>query len=66
MVTYSYEPLHKTLNERGLKLSWFRDKGLNSKTQARISSNMPVNLETIGLFCKELQVPIEKIIEIKY
>lgn len=61
----SYEPLHKTLREKGVVLSEFRNNFLNSRTQAAINSNKPVNLTTIEKLCKELNVPIEKIVEIK-
>jgi hypothetical protein len=61
----SYEPLHKTLREQGLVLSDFRGNFLNPRTQAAINSNKPVNLTTIEKLCKELNVPIEKVVEIK-
>jgi DNA (cytosine-5)-methyltransferase 1 len=62
----SYEPLHKTLREKGLVLSEFRGDFLNPRTQANINANRPVNLTTIEKLCKELNVPIEKIVEIKF
>jgi len=61
----SYEPLHKLLRERGLVISDFRGM-LNSKTIVRINNNESVQLRTIEKLCKELKVPIERIVEIKF
>lgn len=60
----SYAPLHETLKEKGYVLSDFRDKFLNSRTQAAINANKSVTLSTIEKLCIELDVPIEKIVKI--
>ncbi|ARC72402.1 XRE family transcriptional regulator [Bacillus licheniformis] len=59
-----YSPLFKCLNEKEIALSHFREKGLNSKTQARINKGQAVSLSTIEFLCKELDVPIECVVRI--
>lgn len=59
-----YSPLFKCLDEKGIALSFFREKGLNSRTQARISKGQAVSLSTIEFLCKELDVPIECVVRI--
>lgn len=59
-----YSPLFERLDNKRMKLSYFREKGLNSRTQARINKGEPVSLATIELLCKELDAPIEGIVRI--
>jgi DNA-binding Xre family transcriptional regulator len=61
----SYDPLHKTLEERGLTMNEMRkNKLLNSRTIARINKGQSVNLSTIEKICVFLDVPIEKVVRI--
>lgn len=61
----SYDPLHKTLEERGLTMNEMRkNKLLNSRTIARINKGQSVNLSTIEKICVYLDVPIEKVVRI--
>ena len=61
----SYDPLHKTLEERGLTINEMRkNKLLNSRTIARINKGQSVNLSTIEKICVFLDVPIEKVVRI--
>jgi DNA-binding Xre family transcriptional regulator len=61
----SYDPLHKTLKERGLTMNEMRkNKLLNSRTIARINKGQSVNLSTIEKICVFLDVPIEKAVRI--
>lgn len=61
----SYDPLHKTLKERGLTMNELRkNKLLNSRTIARINKGQSVNLSTIEKICVFLDVPIEKVVRI--
>ena len=61
----SYEPLRKTLKEKNMVLSDLRGKILNPRTQAAINSGKSVNLSTVEKICLALEVPIEKVVEIK-
>jgi DNA-binding Xre family transcriptional regulator len=60
----SYEPLHRTLREKGKTISEMRDVILNSRTIAKINRNESVNLRTINAICQHLDVPIESVVEI--
>jgi DNA-binding Xre family transcriptional regulator len=60
----SYEPLHRTLHEKGVTISSMRDTVLNSRTIAKIGRDESVNLKTIDAICKHLDVPIEKVVAI--
>jgi DNA-binding Xre family transcriptional regulator len=61
----SYEPLHRTLHEKGVTMSSMRDTVINSRTQAKINRNESVNLTTIADICRHLDVPIEKVVRIE-
>lgn len=61
----SFEPLHRTLSEKGMNISDMRDVILNSRTIAKINRNESVRLATIADICAFLDVPIEKVVEIK-
>ncbi|MGM0836000.1 MAG: helix-turn-helix domain-containing protein [Bacillota bacterium] len=60
----SYEPLHRTLAEKGMVISDMRDVILNSRTIANINRNQSVRLSTIAAICAYLDVPIEKVVEV--
>ena len=62
----SYTPLFKTLEDKGIVISSLRDHGIHPSTVASINSNKSVKLEKIEKICKVLQVPIEKVVEIKF
>jgi DNA-binding Xre family transcriptional regulator len=64
-MTISYEPLHRTLREKGITMSLMRGTVINSRTQAKINRNESVRLETIADICRYLDVPIEQVVEIK-
>jgi DNA (cytosine-5)-methyltransferase 1 len=57
-----FSPLHKTLKEKGMLMSDFRDKLLSSRTLAKINRNEDVNLSTVEKICLFLDVPIEKVV----
>jgi DNA-binding Xre family transcriptional regulator len=61
----SYEPLFYTLEERGMKISHLRGTVLHAKTIANINKGQSVNLRSIADICRYLNVPIEKVVEIK-
>jgi DNA-binding Xre family transcriptional regulator len=63
-----YTPLRVTLAEKNLKISCLETvKGgpLNSRTVSKLRNNKSVNLTTIESVCEFLDVPIEKIVEIR-
>lgn len=63
----SFDPLRKTLKEKGIVLSDLREEiGLNSRTQANINKDEFVSLKTVASICVYLNVPIEKVVEIKH
>jgi putative transcriptional regulator len=63
----SYEPLFRTLQEKGLKLIEIERKcELSSATTSKFRKGQPVNLQTINRICCFLRVPIEKVVEIKF
>ena len=60
----SYEPLFKTLEEKNLKPSVLRSKGIiDGKTIAKMRRGESVRLSTIVRICEFLDVPIEKVVE---
>lgn len=63
----SYEPMFKTLKEKGISLiDVEKGIGISSKVTAKFRKNENVSLETIARICEYLEVPIEKVIEVKY
>ncbi|MFU8688431.1 XRE family transcriptional regulator [Diaphorobacter sp. DS2] len=60
----SFEPLHRTLHDKGITLNSMRDTVLNSRTIAKIYRNESVRLQTIDDICVHLNVPIEKVVAI--
>lgn len=61
----SYAPLHQTLADKNTTMSSMRDTVLNSRTIAKIYRNESVRLQTIADICTYLDVPIERVVEIK-
>ncbi|MBS4195378.1 helix-turn-helix domain-containing protein [Lederbergia citri] len=62
----SYEPLFKTLEEKGLSLFKVeKEIGLSSVTTAKFRKGESTTLDTIARICEFLDVPIEKVVEIK-
>lgn len=64
----SYNPLKITLLERDMSLNCLEiDRGgvLNKRTVFKLRHNKTVNIESIERVCLFLNVPIEKVVEIK-
>lgn len=64
----SYNPLKITLFEKGLRLKDLEvDNGgvLNKRTVSKLRHNKTMNIESIERVCLFLDVPIEKVVEIK-
>ena len=61
----SYEPLFQTLKTRNMVISDLRDTVLQSKTIAKINKNQSVTLTTIEKICKELNVSIDKVVDVR-
>jgi DNA-binding Xre family transcriptional regulator len=60
----SYDPLFKTLNEKGMVISDLRGVLLNSRTISKLYKNESVNLSTIEKICLHLSVRIEEVVSI--
>ena len=62
----SYNPLWKTLIEKGMKKEDLKNAtGLSYGTMASMGKNEPVNLKQIDRICKALHCKIEDVIEYK-
>lgn len=61
----SYDPLIKTLEEKGLVISSLRSKGIHPTTIAKINKNESVSLTKLEEICLILEVPLHKVVEIK-
>lgn len=60
----SYNPLWKTLIDRGMKKGELMEKtGLSYGTMASMGKNEPVNLKQIDRICKALNCSIPDVIE---
>ncbi|MEK5109918.1 helix-turn-helix domain-containing protein [Cytobacillus sp. FSL K6-0129] len=64
MITYA--PLFKTLSDKGIVISSLRSKGIHPTTIAKINKNESVSLLKIEEICMILNVPIEKVVEIRF
>jgi putative transcriptional regulator len=63
----SYGPLFRTLESKNLKLiDLIRECKLSSGTVAKFAKNESVRLDTIDRVCCYLEVPIERVVEIKF
>jgi DNA-binding Xre family transcriptional regulator len=61
----SYEPLFRTLEEKGLRLIDLERKcEFSSATTSKFRKGEPVALQTICRICCFLNVPIEKVLKI--
>ncbi len=61
----SYEPLWKTLEEKGIGKMELREKiGISKATFAKFAKGESVTIETIEKICLELRVPISSVVEI--
>lgn len=62
----SYDRLWKTLIDKHMKKTEFRDKvNISNATLAKLGKNEPVSLSIIEKICKELNCMGEDIVEIK-
>lgn len=62
----SYEPLFRTLESKGLTLSDIEYKcGMSSRTIAKFRKGESTTLDTLERICVFLDVPIDKVVEIK-
>jgi DNA-binding Xre family transcriptional regulator len=62
---FNYNPLYKTLFEKGLTINDLRDTLLYPNTINSIKKGKSINLNTIDKICQHLKVPIEKVVEIE-
>lgn len=62
----SYEPLFKTLESKGITLYEVEVQcGMSSRTIAKFRKGESTTLDTLERICLFLDVPIEKVVEIK-
>ncbi|MEW4281727.1 helix-turn-helix domain-containing protein [Priestia megaterium] len=62
----SFEPLKQTLKEKDMKISHLRsDRGgfISSATVAKINKNENIEISVLDDICRELDIPIEKVIK---
>jgi DNA-binding Xre family transcriptional regulator len=57
-----FSPLHKTLKDKGMRMSDLRDEVLSSRTLAKINRNEDVYISTVEKICLHLNVPIEAVV----
>ncbi|MCI9243599.1 MAG: helix-turn-helix transcriptional regulator [Lawsonibacter sp.] len=58
----SYEPLFKTMKERGISSYRLQKMGFNRATYYSIKSGKSVSTNTVNLLCKLLHCQVENII----
>jgi len=62
----SYKPLFNTLESKGISLYDIEVQcGMSSRTIAKFRKGESTTLDTIARICEFLDVPIEKVVEIK-
>ena len=62
----SFNPLWKTLEEKGVGKMELREKiGLSKATFAKLAKGESITLDTVEKICSALEVPIEAVVEIK-
>jgi len=62
----SYKPLFKTLDNKGITLYDIEVQcGMSSRTIAKFRKGESTTLDTLERICLFLDVPIEKVVEIK-
>ena len=59
----SYEPLFRTMREKGVSSYRLQKMGFNRATYYSIKNGNSVSTNTIGLLCKLLECRVEDIIE---
>ncbi|MBR6823748.1 MAG: helix-turn-helix transcriptional regulator [Firmicutes bacterium] len=59
----SYEPLFKTMQEKGITSYQLQKRGFNRATYYSIKQGKSVSTNTIALLCKLLQCRVEDIME---
>jgi len=68
-MSITFEPLKGVLKKKGLKLNYLRtpkDKGglgISSCTVNKISHDQPVSFEILDTICREMRLPIGKVIQ---
>lgn len=59
-----FDPLWKTLKEKGLSTYWFREScGIDSKTVRRLKANDNVETKTLNRLCTALDCSLADIME---
>ena len=59
----SYEPLFRTMKDRGVTSYRLQKMGFNRATYYSIKSGKSVSTNTVGLLCKLLNCRVEDVIE---
>ena len=59
----SYEPLFKTMKQKGITSYQLQKMGFNRATYYSIKSGKSVSTNTIALLCKLLKCRVEEVIE---
>lgn len=59
----SYEPLFRTMQEKGITSYQLQKMGFNRATYYSIKSGKSVSTNTIALLCKLLQCRVDEVIE---
>lgn len=66
----SYDPLFRTLKEKGIKISELRTDRkyelLHPKTVSTINANKTVSMSALISLCRFLKVPIDQVIRIDF
>ena len=61
---FKYNPLWKTLIDKGIKKSkFYSDLGISSSVRTKLNNNMNVGMDILDKICCYLDVPIEEVIE---
>ncbi len=61
-----FDPLWKTLEEKGLSTYWLRENcGIDSKTVRRLKANENIETKTLNKLCKALDCDLTKILVYK-
>lgn len=61
---FKYNPLWKTLIDKGIKKSkFYSDISISSSVRTKLNNNMNVGMDILDKICCYLDVPIEEVIE---
>ncbi|MBX6360518.1 MAG: helix-turn-helix domain-containing protein [Acidobacterium ailaaui] len=64
---FDFSPFYETCKEKGIKPTKLTKEGVIDKTTlSKLRHGKNVELMTIAKICKYLEVPIEKVVRIKY